>query len=332
MKNTLRYRIIGSLLALAGAAAMFPPPAAAQIVMTQTTLSSAVNGPGATTAPSQSVVSLASATGVNVGTNGPITDLYVDGEVMQVLSLVTGQTTMFNVLRGQMSTPVEGHASGAIVFVVTGSPTNGGLGYGGLQQRDPDVAANCTPTNQAYNLYINVLTGQQWECQAQYNALGTSINTWIPVTQYRTSAINAVLSLYAPQGTAYTNATTSYTSVPGLAFYAQPYHNYHMECTIVWKASANTAGPNYKITGPSSPTASAVGAWFNVTSSTYSTAVAALGTAVTNGGTVTTSTDFPDKLSLTLVNGANAGTVQVTAAANGTGTLTIEKGSACTVQ
>lgn len=310
------------------ALACMPWAARAQAILTQTTLSAAVNGPASGVAPSQSLVTLASGTGVNVGTNGPLTQLYVDGEVMAVNSLVSGTT--YSVTRGQMSTPVEAHASGAIVYVVTGSPSSGGYGYGGLQQQDPPVAANCTPSAQAYNLWINVTTGQQWACQSQVSALGTAINTWIPVTLPKSSAINSPIALWTTG--AYTNATTSYTSVPGLSFYAQPYHNYHADCTIVWKGSASTAGPNYKFVGPASPTASETGVLFTVTATTFSTATAAMGTAVTNSGTVTASTDFPDHLTLTLVNGANPGVVQLDAAANGTGTLTIEKGSSCTVQ
>lgn len=314
---------------LIGLAVSFLPwSARAQATLTQTTLSAAVSGPSSGIAPSQGTVTLASATGVNVGSNGPLTELYVDGEVMAVNSLVSGTT--YQVTRGQMSTPVEAHASGAIVFVVTGSPSSGGYGYGGLQQRDPLIGENCTPSARAYNLWINVVTGQQWECQAQTNALGTSINTWTPVTLARSSAINSPIALWTT-GT-YTNATTSYTAVPGLSFYAQPYHNYYVDCTVVWKGSAATAGPNYKFTGPASPTASQTGVRFVVTATTFSTATAAMGTAVTNSGTVTASTDFPDHLTLTVVNGANPGTVQLNAAANGTGTLTIEKGSSCIVQ
>ena len=330
MKKINRFKLWGSGL-LFPLLLAFGSHAIAQATLTQTTLSAAVNGPGATTTPSQSQVSLASATGVNIGTNGPVTQLYVDGEVMSVVSLVNGQTTIFNVLRGQMSTPVESHAASAMVYVVTGSPSSGGVGYGGLQQRDPDVGANCTITAQAYNLYINVLTGQQWQCQNQTNAKGTVIATWIPVTMYRTSAVNSPLSVFVT--TNYTNATETASNITGLSFYAQPYHNYHVKCEITWQSSATADAPSYTFTGPANDTAFVSGLWSPVTSSTFTTASgAAYSTALSNAGTVTASTYWTDQLSFDLLNGATPGTLQVKAAGVASGTITIYAGSSCLVQ
>lgn len=301
----------------------------AQATITQTTLSAAVNGPANGIAPSQSAVTLASGTGVNVGTNGPLTELYVDGEAMAVNSLVSGTTYL--VTRGQISTPVEAHASGAIVYVVTGSPSSGGVGFGGLQTQDPPVAANCTPSAQAYNIWINVTTGQQWQCQSQVNALGTAINTWIPVTMARTSAVNSPLNLFVT--TNYTNATTGATAIPGLSFYAQPYHNYSVKCNLTWQSSATADAPSYTFTGPSSPTGFVSGLWSPMTASTFTTASgAAYSTALSNAGTVTASTYFTDQLAFSLLNGANGGTVQVKLAGVSTGTVTVYKGSSCIVQ
>jgi hypothetical protein len=50
------------------------------------------------------------------------------------------------------------------------------------------------------------------------------------------------------------------------------------------------------------------------------------------GAVVTTSTDEFSTLDMDLVNGSTAGTVQVQAAAQGAGTLTIINGSGCQIQ
>jgi hypothetical protein len=58
----------------------------------------------------------------------------------------------------------------------------------------------------------------------------------------------------------------------------------------------------------------------------FSTAITALGTL----GAATT--NFEADVTMGLINGSNAGTVTVQAAANGSGTLTIQPGSGCQIQ
>ena len=134
-------------------------------------------------------------------------------------------------------------------------------------------------------------------------------------------------------GSNYTNATTGFTSVTGLAFPAAASTNYTAVCHIAWQGGAGTAGPKYQFTGPSAPTAVQASMWSNVTTSTYLTATAtAFSSAMANSGTVTASTTFNDTVTVSVINSTNAGTVQLQAAANGTGTLTIYIGSYCSVQ
>lgn len=134
-------------------------------------------------------------------------------------------------------------------------------------------------------------------------------------------------------GSAYTNATTTFSNVTGLAFPVAASTNYHAICRITWQGSAGTTGPKYQFTGPASPTAVAVGMNSIVTATTVITASAtAFSSAVANSGTVTTATNFTDTVDVSVLNGVNAGTVQLQAAANGAGTLTIQPGSYCTVQ
>ena len=129
---------------------------------------------------------------------------------------------------------------------------------------------------------------------------------------------------------AYTNATTTFSSVPNLAYPVSAGAFYIAECDIIWQGSAGTTGAKYQWTGPASPSAVASGATFGITATTGGTAAAvALTTPMANTGTITTATNFHDTVTLNLMNGTTAGLVQLQAAANGTGTLTIQPGSSC---
>lgn len=131
----------------------------------------------------------------------------------------------------------------------------------------------------------------------------------------------------------YTNATTTFSNVTGLAFSVSASTNYHAVCRITWQGSAGTTGPKYQFTGPAAATAVTVGLNSIVTATTVIAASAvAFSSAVANTGTVTTATNFTDTVDIGLVNGVNAGTVQLQAAANGAGTLTVANGSYCAVQ
>lgn len=140
-------------------------------------------------------------------------------------------------------------------------------------------------------------------------------------------------------GTAYTNATTGFTSVVGssgqtLSFSVEASTAYVMDCTLIYQSSVSTAGPKFQMTGPASPTSVAIA----VSGATNTTAigdgvVVAFSTPITSLGTAgATATNFPVTVTMGLNNGTNAGTVTVQAAANGTGTLTIQPGSYCTLQ
>ena len=142
------------------------------------------------------------------------------------------------------------------------------------------------------------------------------------------------------QGSAYTNATTSFTSVvggsgPTLAFTANASTAYGGSCYLIYSASASTAGPKIQFTGPAAPTAVNYSAQFQLTATpTYadSAAASAFSTSQTAGTAVTASTLLAVRIDFSLINGTTAGTVTLQAAANGTGTLTLEPGSRCTFQ
>lgn len=139
-------------------------------------------------------------------------------------------------------------------------------------------------------------------------------------------------------GSAYTNATTSFSSVTGLSFSVEASTNYVMSCQLTYQGSATTAGLKVQITGPASPTAVAIN--FTQTATTSGTVAAtftsesatAFSSALSDTLAITATTNMPATLTLGLVNGTNAGTIQVQAAAAGTGTVTIQPGSFCQLQ
>lgn len=150
-----------------------------QTSLTQTTLAAAQGiGPvslaGGSQANLQTIVSLTSATGVQAAYLGtqPITYVYVDQELEGIVSLVTGQTTIFNVLRALSGTKAAYHASGAMVLIGTVTPQFGGnAGSGGFQQTDASVGGVCTGA--VYTPWVNVVTAAQWLCSSL-------TGTWVP--------------------------------------------------------------------------------------------------------------------------------------------------------
>jgi hypothetical protein len=133
---------------------------------------------------------------------------------------------------------------------------------------------------------------------------------------------------------AYTNATTTFSSVTGLNFPVAANHQYTVTCQIVWQGSATTAGPKLQFTGPGSPTALVIAADGGTGAAAYADAAAtAFATPITAFGTAGAgATNYVLHVALGLYNGVNNGTVTLQAAANGSGTLTIQPGSFCVQQ
>jgi hypothetical protein len=174
MENNMKKTI----LSIFGMLALSASLAFGQASLTQTTLSSAQaggNNPSGITSNYQTTVSLTSATGVQAAFNGqPITFILVGNEEEGILSLVTGQTTIYNVLRGQNGTKVSPHASGDMVLISVVSPQFGGYqGSGGLQATDPPYNGACLSTATNQTPWVNVLTAGQWLCSS-------ITGTWVP--------------------------------------------------------------------------------------------------------------------------------------------------------
>lgn len=185
------------------ALALFGSLAFGQTSLTQTTLASAVNAPGAgNSAGYDTTVSLTSSTGVTQAVNGqPVTYLYVGQEAMGILTTIPGSTTIFNVLRGQLGTKIGPHPSGDMVLLGVVTPQFGGFsGSGGFQLVDPPFNGACTPATTGQTPWVNVLNGYQWLCSS-------ITNTWVPgfqnpwaTDQARVTAAVASAATLTPSG------------------------------------------------------------------------------------------------------------------------------------
>ncbi|HUD64652.1 MAG TPA: hypothetical protein VMQ17_08745 [Candidatus Sulfotelmatobacter sp.] len=312
--------------------------AAAQTTLTQTTLAADMPvGPASLAGGAQgalvTTVNLTSATGVQQAFNGsPITWIYVDTELMGVLTTVPGQTTIFNVQRAQQGTKAAFHKANAVVYIQVGSPQFGGFsGSGGLYLSDPPIQGSCLASGTLVTPWINVISGTQFLCGTFVTPGGSVLTGWIPASEPQFPSQNIAQTLYV--NASYTNATTTYSNVPNLAFVVQANRNYSVNCNLTWQVSG-TVGPKFQFTGPGSPTSVAINASAAQTATTsgYGSATAFASSVTGTGGTVTTTTNFVANVTLGLINGANSGTVQLQAAENGAGTLTIQPGSYCEVQ
>lgn len=217
MKNLFKALALVTLLAA------FAGSSFAQTALTQTTLSSTQtvgssgSASGLGTTSYQTTVSVAAATGITTAFNGqPVSIIYVDQEAEGILTLVQGQTLVYNVIRGFMGTKASAHITGSMVLIGTVSPQFGGYsGSGGLQATDPPNNGNCTSTNTGLTPWVNMITAEQWLCS-------TITNTWVPGWNNRlvpastkvTTAVASVAGTTTPSGPLFhitgTNAITAW--------------------------------------------------------------------------------------------------------------------------
>jgi hypothetical protein len=142
-------------------------------------------------------------------------------------------------------------------------------------------------------------------------------------------------TVYANAG--YTNATTTFSNITGLSFAVAANTSYHATCSLTWNpGGATTVGPKYIWTGPASPTAVTAAGILSktvTTNSNLSVAAASFATTLDDAVAVTASITQTDTLSIGVINGVNAGTVQLQAALHSaSGTYTLSQGSYCSVQ
>jgi hypothetical protein len=132
----------------------------------------------------------------------------------------------------------------------------------------------------------------------------------------------------------YTNSTTTFSNVAGgntVQFPVAANQNYTATCHLYYQSVA-LGGLNIEFTGPASPTAVAYGLADPTALGTTDNSVAtAFGTSLGNV-IVTAATNFDAIVSFSLINGANAGTVNLLAKASTAVQLQIQAGSFCLVQ
>jgi hypothetical protein len=154
--------------------------AAAQTMLTMTTLSAAVPATtqSVTTSGQVGIVTVASATGISAPAPvtsliaGPATStfIFVDRELMDVRG-VSGTT--LTVVRGAGSTAAVAHASGALVFVVPGNAT--WINASGQADSIPQGA--CTRANEPLLPRIDLKTGTISDCLGGQWANGDAAQT-----------------------------------------------------------------------------------------------------------------------------------------------------------
>lgn len=159
-------------------------PAAAQVALTQTTLSSAVNGPSVYNGTQTSsnaidqVVFLASVTGISAPSlpGSPVSVIYVGREAMGVFTVNTNLKSV-GVFRGYLGTIASPHPSGDMVLISNVYSTTQAFGANplpsGFFNVDPPQGGTCTAAGTPTTPWVNVTSGAQWLCSSV-------TNTWVP--------------------------------------------------------------------------------------------------------------------------------------------------------
>jgi hypothetical protein len=133
----------------------------------------------------------------------------------------------------------------------------------------------------------------------------------------------------------YTNSTTGFTNVTGgntISWPVAASRNYTATCHLYYQSAA-TGGLNIEFTGPAAPTAVHYGLLLPVTTGTAPISTEADAFSGSLGAVVgTAATNFDATVSFSLVNGVNAGTVNLLAKSSAAAQLQIQIGSFCRVQ
>jgi hypothetical protein len=296
---------MNKLLKLTLVALLASVSAFAQTAVTQTTLTAAVTSTSART------LLVASATGIVTPSplTGLSTQLYIDDEMLDVTA-VSG--TLITVRRGANGTRARTHITGSNVYAAP--PGLGAFIDYPLGGSCPAGSYPATPMIDYFDAYIFQCQGGQWALQT--------------ITGQQHFPNNLFLTA------AYTNATTTFSTVTGLTFAASANHSYTMSCQVVFQGSATTAGPKFQVIGPTAPTTvllavdggTGAAAYADAAVTAFSASNAVLGTLGAGA------TNYVAHIGLSVINGVNAGTVALQAASNGAGTLTIAAGSYCIQQ
>jgi hypothetical protein len=163
------------------------------------------------------------------------------------------------------------------------------------------------------SVYADTSSGIIWNCNY----------AWIPV---------AAPKVYVTSG--FSTSSFSMAPVPSLGIPVAANTNYGIECYISYQVASTSTVPQINFTGPASPTAVTYHSdWQTVANSTtvppYETSTAAAFGTSQGASNITGTTNLAIHLHLGLINGPNAGTVQLNAAAPVGGPFTINPTSWC---
>jgi hypothetical protein len=181
------------------------------------------------------------------------------------------------------------------------------------------------------NLWLGTAATNNFKLQPAATAAARIINLWDFGANGPSTQNYPGITILTSQ---YTNSTTTFSNVAGgntLQFPVLASTTYTAECHLYYQSVA-LGGLNIEFTGPASPTAvtyglsepTALGTTDNSVATAYSTS---LGNVI-----VTAATNFDALVSFSLINGANAGTVNLLAKASTAVQLQIQAGSFCRVQ
>lgn len=258
---------------------------------------------------------------------------------------VTGAAAISGGITGSLTGNVTGNVTG----ILTSSSANPSTS-GAIRLASTDWLCFHNRTNSANNCLSQDPADDSWNMPKPLSLVMSSAPTSVESTHTWLWLDSADLMVHyknasnggdqhapivqALTGSAYTNATTTFSTVGSWTWVVGANRVYSLQCAIYFQGSDSTAGPKFQAIGPGSPTFFILGVdGYTNTTAVANSVVTSLSSANTALGTLgATGTDFVAHLSGTLANGANAGTISIQAAANGTGTLTIQPGSFCQLQ
>lgn len=191
-----------------------------------------------------------------------------------------------------------------------------------------DVGSTTLPYR---NLFLGTAATNNFKFQPASTAAARTVNLWDfgangPPTQNYPG-----LTILTSQ---YTNSTTGFTNVAGgntLQFPVLANTTYTATCHLYYQAAA-TGGLNIEFTGPASPTTVIYGLNDPSAATTFNGSVATAYSTSLGQVVTTAATNFDAIVSFALINGANAGTVNLLAKSSAAVQLQIQAGSFCRVQ
>lgn len=201
MKN-----IFKSLAFVVAALMLAAIPLHAQANVVRTTISADI---GTISSGQTSTISITSTTGMTASTNSLHYFILVDKEIMEVKSL-----SPFVVTRGEMGTPVSGHASGAYVFWgPVGTWSNNTGNTNGVFMANSDPVGLCTRTSNQYLPVFGAKSQKIYDCNG-----GNWVSDTLPIAVTASAVRQCTIPIGTPgiitadltaYGTDATRATTS---------------------------------------------------------------------------------------------------------------------------